>query len=75
MLGSHGQSSPICTRTPLGAASRGRCLGGPNLLMQFPAGLDWADSFLTFACSGYTPPSVRSRFNRPLHYPYSWMAV
>jgi hypothetical protein len=34
-----------------------------------------ADSFLTFACSGYTPPSVRSRFNRPLHYPTSWMAV
>jgi hypothetical protein len=24
--------------------------------------------FLTFACSGYTPPSVRSRFNRKIEY-------
>jgi hypothetical protein len=28
-----------------------------------------ADAFLTFACSGYTPPSVRARFNRKLVYP------
>ena len=34
-----------------------------------------ADLFLTFACSGYTPPSLRNRFNRPLPCPYSWMAV
>jgi len=34
-----------------------------------------ADSFLTFACSGYTPPSVRNRFNRKLDYGYSVWGV
>ena len=34
-----------------------------------------ADAFLTFACSGYTPPSVRARFNRKLVYPGSCWGV
>ena len=34
-----------------------------------------ADAFLTFACSGYTPPSVRARFNRKLVYPVSCWGV
>ena len=34
-----------------------------------------ADAFLTFACSSYTPPSVRARFNRKLVYPVSCWSV
>jgi hypothetical protein len=34
-----------------------------------------ADGFLTFACSGYTPPSLRKSFNRKLDYGYSAWAV
>jgi hypothetical protein len=34
-----------------------------------------ADAFLTFACSGYTPPSVRTRFNRKLIHPVSCWGV
>ena len=34
-----------------------------------------ADAFLTFACSGYTPPSVRARFNRKIDYRVSCWGV
>jgi hypothetical protein len=34
-----------------------------------------ADAFLTFACSGYTPPAVRARFNRKIDYPISCWGV
>ena len=34
-----------------------------------------ADAFLTFACSGYTPPAARSRSHRKIDYGQSAWAV